>query len=150
MSTHGRSGIGAWLLDRTAHAVVQLTNKPLLLIRPRDGGAGAECALKKVVVSLDGSKRAEQTLPYAILFGSACEAEIVVLRVPEIPEPDLYGHLGGAVEELRKADLIILATHGRGGMDRLMLGSVADRVVHHAVQPVLVVPARVNGPRPTA
>jgi len=36
------------------------------------------------------------------------------------------------------ADLIALATHGRGGLARLLLGSVADKVVRGANVPVLV------------
>ena len=36
-------------------------------------------------------------------------------------------------------DLIILGTHGRGGMDRVLLGSVADRVIRMAPCPVLSV-----------
>ncbi len=36
------------------------------------------------------------------------------------------------------ADLIALATHGRGGLKRLLLGSVADKVVRGAATPVLV------------
>jgi nucleotide-binding universal stress UspA family protein len=39
----------------------------------------------------------------------------------------------------QKADLIVLGTHGRSGMDRLLLGSVAERVSHHASAPVLIV-----------
>jgi len=37
------------------------------------------------------------------------------------------------------ADLIILATHGRTGLRRALIGSVAERVVRHAPCPVLVV-----------
>jgi nucleotide-binding universal stress UspA family protein len=37
------------------------------------------------------------------------------------------------------ADLIILATHGRTGLKRALLGSTAERVVQHAHCPVLVV-----------
>lgn len=37
-------------------------------------------------------------------------------------------------------DLIVLATHGRTGAKRLMLGSVSERVVREAPCPVLVVP----------
>lgn len=38
-----------------------------------------------------------------------------------------------------RADLIVLGTHGRGGINRALLGSVADRVVRLAPCPVLTV-----------
>jgi nucleotide-binding universal stress UspA family protein len=38
-------------------------------------------------------------------------------------------------------EMIVMATHGRGGLPRAVLGSVAMRVVHDATCPVLVVPA---------
>lgn len=49
------------------------------------------------------------------------------------------------------ADLIVLATHGRGGIDRALLGSVADQVVRLAPCPVLTVPEPAGGrsARPT-
>ncbi len=47
-----------------------------------------------------------------------------------------------SVSEAESADLIMLATHGLGGMDRFMVGSVADRVVRHTQIPVFLVPAR--------
>jgi nucleotide-binding universal stress UspA family protein len=37
------------------------------------------------------------------------------------------------------ADLLVVGTHGRSGLDRLILGSVAERVVRLASCPVLVV-----------
>jgi len=37
------------------------------------------------------------------------------------------------------ADLIVLGTHGRTGLPRVLIGSVAERVVRHAPCPVLVV-----------
>ena len=37
------------------------------------------------------------------------------------------------------ADLIVLSTHGRTGLSRALMGSVAERVVRHAPCPVLVV-----------
>lgn len=46
------------------------------------------------------------------------------------------------VEEAARegVDLIVIATNGRTGIDRLMLGSVAEKVVARAPCPVLVVP----------
>jgi nucleotide-binding universal stress UspA family protein len=40
------------------------------------------------------------------------------------------------------ADLIVVGTHGARGVERMLLGSVADKVVRGASQPVLVVPTR--------
>jgi nucleotide-binding universal stress UspA family protein len=39
-----------------------------------------------------------------------------------------------------KADLIVIGTHSRTGIDRLLMGSVAEHVVRHSEVPVLVVP----------
>lgn len=39
-----------------------------------------------------------------------------------------------------KADLIVIGTHGRTGIDRLLMGSVAESVVRNSHVPVLVVP----------
>ncbi len=41
--------------------------------------------------------------------------------------------------EERKADLIVITTHGRGRLPRFILGSVADKVVRAAHVPVLVI-----------
>jgi nucleotide-binding universal stress UspA family protein len=43
------------------------------------------------------------------------------------------------VAEAEKVDLIIMATHGRTGLSRLVLGSVAERVVRMASCPVLTI-----------
>jgi nucleotide-binding universal stress UspA family protein len=37
------------------------------------------------------------------------------------------------------ADLIVIGTHGRSGLDHLLLGSVAERLVRVAKEPVLLV-----------
>ena len=41
--------------------------------------------------------------------------------------------------EAHGSDLIAMATHGRGGLSRMVLGSVADRVMRSAHIPVLLV-----------
>lgn len=45
-------------------------------------------------------------------------------------------------------DLIVLGTHGRGGMAHMLLGSVAERVVRTAPCPVLTVRQLVREPSP--
>jgi len=45
-------------------------------------------------------------------------------------------------------DLIIIGSHGRGGISRLLVGSTAERVVEHAPCPVLVVKGPRHGPPP--
>lgn len=40
------------------------------------------------------------------------------------------------------ADLVVIGTHGRSGFERLLLGSVAERVLRKAPCPVLTVPRR--------
>ena len=42
--------------------------------------------------------------------------------------------------ETTNADLIVVGTHGRGGISHAVLGSVAERIVQKAKRPVLVVP----------
>jgi nucleotide-binding universal stress UspA family protein len=44
-----------------------------------------------------------------------------------------------ALATAEQADLVVIGTHGRGGIDRALLGSVADRVVRSAPCPVLTV-----------
>jgi nucleotide-binding universal stress UspA family protein len=54
-----------------------------------------------------------------------------------------------SIAESEAVDLILLATHGRGGMDRLFLGSVADRVVQNTCCPVFLVPIQERRPLST-
>jgi nucleotide-binding universal stress UspA family protein len=44
----------------------------------------------------------------------------------------------------RGCDLIVMATHGRGGVPRFLLGSVADKVVRKATCPVLTIGPRAS------
>ena len=44
-----------------------------------------------------------------------------------------------ALAEAQKVDLIVMGTHGRRGFDRLMVGSVTERVLRNASCPVLAV-----------
>ena len=44
-----------------------------------------------------------------------------------------------AIARQRSVDLIVTATHGRSGLEHLVMGSVAEKVIRHAPCPVLVV-----------
>lgn len=47
-----------------------------------------------------------------------------------------------------RADLIVMGTHGRRGVKRVLLGSDADLVVRYSRVPVLLIPARGRGAGP--
>lgn len=47
---------------------------------------------------------------------------------------------------LEKADLIVMGTHGRSGLNRWMLGSVAERVLRESPTPVLTVRSAPHAP----
>jgi nucleotide-binding universal stress UspA family protein len=44
----------------------------------------------------------------------------------------------------RAADLVVLGTHGRAGLERFAMGSVAEKVLRKATCPVMTVPPRVG------
>ena len=55
-----------------------------------------------------------------------------------------YGPAASAIVEaarLRGADLIVMGTHGRSGLGRLILGSVAESVLRSTTTPILLLRA---------
>lgn len=65
-------------------------------------------------------------------FGSAGDVEMEVF----------YGNSWVGICDYAKAheiDLIVISTHGRTGLSRVLIGSTAERVVQHAPCPVLAV-----------
>jgi nucleotide-binding universal stress UspA family protein len=74
------------------------------------------------------------------------EAQRLVLRARELGIPTAFlvwegtpGEAIVAAAEAERADLIVLGTHGRTGLNRSLLGSVSDHVVRNAPCPVVVV-----------
>ena len=50
--------------------------------------------------------------------------------------------------QAKSADLVVMTTHGRGGLDRLWLGSVADRLLRRLTVPILLLHPD-EAPQPT-
>jgi nucleotide-binding universal stress UspA family protein len=64
-------------------------------------------------------------------IGVACETKHIPDQFPAEGIIDAAGKVG--------ADLIVMASHGRRGLTRLLIGSQANRVVIHSDIPVLIV-----------
>ena len=50
-----------------------------------------------------------------------------------------------ALADRAQADMLVIGTHGRGGVEHLLLGSVAEKIMRKASCPVLVVPPGAPG-----
>jgi nucleotide-binding universal stress UspA family protein len=73
----------------------------------------------------------EDTLPDLIVTTSIAVNPDVAEALVQMTEQEL--HTGGHF------DLVAMATHGRGGLQRWVMGSVTERVLHHSTLPMLVV-----------
>jgi nucleotide-binding universal stress UspA family protein len=78
------------------------------------------------------------------------EAYLTGLKLPVLGVPIRTQVLSGTPPELIVAtaqefgvDLIVMSTHGRSGLMRLLYGSVAEAVLRGAIVPVLLMPSRV-------
>ena len=136
------------------------------ILVPLDGSALAESALARAVdlASADGAtlmlvRAAEaHTLPGV----DPTEAQVEVVQEAEeylgavaarlereglkkVETSVWYGPAASAIVEaarLRKADLVVMSTHGRSGLGRLILGSVAESVLRGTTVPILLLRAQ--------
>jgi nucleotide-binding universal stress UspA family protein len=69
------------------------------------------------------------------LAGHVTKVEVVVAVGP--PAEAILSYA-----QKHDVDLIVMSTHGRSGIQRWLLGSVATKVVERAVMPVLVSPSK--------
>lgn len=194
MATHGRSGLSRWIMGSVSEKVLRSSKLPVWLIR---GGSDFQeyhqKARDNIVVTLDGSKLAEQALPYAEALVKKWRPEklgITLLSVSEPPNipsdypPDMPLTWEQHVEQEMKlcrqergrylqaiseglsarglrvttevlvgratqviADyinenpprLLIMATHGRSGLSRWLMGSVAESVMGSVSAPVFLI-----------
>jgi nucleotide-binding universal stress UspA family protein len=47
-----------------------------------------------------------------------------------------------SVSEEEQADLIVMGSHNRRGLDKLLMENVAEKVIHLSKKPVLVIPIK--------
>lgn len=120
--------------------------------------------IRNILFATDLSYAAEAALPYAIeiarLYGSkvfvvhvrpngdeldaAKEIEELDERLHSVPhelvieEGDVYSALDKQIAQ-KQIDLVVVGTHGRTGLGRVVVGSVAERIFREAPCPVLTV-----------
>jgi nucleotide-binding universal stress UspA family protein len=136
------------------------------ILFPTDGSAGADAALDHAIehalnygATLHVLYVVEENVPVAEV-GQPDVLDELEAEGERIVEDARHRATGAGVESVRGAvgggsphraileyvddhgiDLVVMGTHGRSGLDRLLLGSVAERVVRAAVCPVMTVRA---------
>jgi nucleotide-binding universal stress UspA family protein len=127
--------------------------------------AAIEHPARQILVATDFSESAEVAFATAVDYARVLHARLHLLHVfaptdvevtrllvdaasklgPDVPVA-VASVAGDPAEEILKyatrhpIDLIVMGTHGRTGLSRVLLGSVADRVIRGSACPVLVVP----------
>ena len=169
VGSRGLSAIQRLLLGSTAENVVRNASCPVLVVRdgplkrirkvllPVDWDEGSRAAVRYAVART--GKDVELKAIHAIGFPRMIEAEFADSLSDDAPSSrklrkflDRLGAkgvpskvvLGEPAEAILDAapdfDLVVIATRGRKGAARALLGSVAEKVVRRAEGPVLVVP----------
>lgn len=130
---------------------------------------------RRILVPLDGSRLAEEILPYVRIMADALQASLHLLRVHDEEGPArayleqvgsglrAAGHAvhamvgtGDAAAQIleegfrQPATLIAMATHGRSGLTRWAVGSVTDKVLRATASPLLIIKPRTDDRSPPA
>jgi len=161
MATHSRTGLARLVFGSVADRMVLEGTAPVLLFGP---AATLPTTLDSALAPLDGSSLAEEALllvetlagrplrtvrllravaserergdAAAYLRGAAAALSAGGLEVEVEVRVDAPGH---AIEAAAPAvDVVVMATHGRGGLDRLRHGSIAQETAGRVTRPVIV------------
>jgi len=73
------------------------------------------------------------------------KVSVPVAQVTRIGRPG--AQILALVDDDRTFDLVVMGSHGHAGLERMLLGSVAEKVVRHARCPVLVTHSRSAAPK---
>ena len=102
-----------------------------------------EAQLQEAKVTLTGKKRL--SVPIREVLGQFCDDVQSNQKVSNFITDDIVVIRGNPVEEIiaqaekRNCDLIIMGTKGIGGLEDVLIGSTARRVIRQSQKPVLVV-----------
>ena len=168
MSSHGEGGVSRMVFGSVADAVCRATRLPLLVVPAHADHPVPDAMPMHVLVALDGSELAERALQSLPHWSMEATFAPVLLRVvpseQDLVEAERYlenlaqswvvhgstretrleiGEAAAAIVRVARVldtDMIAMGTHGRGGLPRLVLGSVASAVVARANTPVLLWP----------
>ena len=117
---------------------------------------GAELTLVTVVqLTLGAGASKIEAIPEAVAeHASALKAEALIYLEKiqrDLKTQGVTAHLAAlegdvasaiiAVAEQKGFDLVAMATHGRSGLDRFFMGSIAEKVVRATTKPVLLIRA---------
>jgi nucleotide-binding universal stress UspA family protein len=92
----------------------------------------------------DPTEAQVQVVREAEEYLDAVAARLAAQGVKNVETSVWYGPADSAIVDaarLRKADLIVMSTHGRTGLGRLILGSVAESVLRGTTMPILLLRA---------
>lgn len=87
-----------------------------------------------MVIQLDGAQRSADILKTA---SEKLDIPDTHLKIDVLTGEPSSTIIDVAIQE--NADLILMCTHGLGAAKRFLLGSVTNRVVHHAKIPVMII-----------
>ncbi len=121
MSTHGRTGLGRWIMGSVTDRVLHTTAAPLLVVHPERGAPSVDSTaeIKTVIVPLDGSDLAETVLPVATELASKTGARILLTETVGIPsgyapEQDTGGITGvSMISEMEDGATVYLGMKAR-------------------------------------
>lgn len=117
-----------------AHDEARLRNVPLdvvLVFEPLSYGTIRGYPFPTREVDAAATANAERILDEAVAGIDDVELERDLVRAADAAK--------ALVERSRDADLLVVGSRGHGGFAGVLLGSVSQKVVHHATCPVVVV-----------
>lgn len=115
----------------------------LIRVTPRLSwiGTGLETLLLEAEAQQDENRKALRYLKRVrrqLSHDTSLDTSLVVQTVLRVGDP---ARELACFAEAHPDSLIVMSTHGRGGIGRLVVGSVTTRLVHTTAIPILVVPA---------